>query len=115
MAARLISGSQVDAAACETPVAASAGHSKHGREVPLHLSAASWPQHALTCRPSHMIPHGTGSAAMRTRLLEARGWQVVAVPFFEWNQACERDRQLDYLWSKLPPHLATRGGLWGSG
>ena len=57
----------------------------------------------------------TGSAAMRTRLLEARGWQVVAVPFFEWNQACERDRQLDYLWSKLPGHLATRGASRVSG
>ena len=43
---------------------------------------------------------------MRTRLLEARGWQVVAVPFFEWNHACEHDRQRDYLWSKLPVHLA---------
>ena len=43
---------------------------------------------------------------MRTRLLEARGWRVVAIPHFEWHRACLQNAQARYLWSKLPRDVA---------
>ena len=40
------------------------------------------------------------------KLLQARGWEVVSVPFFEWRECGGlRSAQQDYLRSKLPQKL----------
>eukprot|EP00631_Chrysoreinhardia_giraudii_P003955 CAMPEP_0197427898 /NCGR_PEP_ID=MMETSP1170-20131217/39654_1 /TAXON_ID=54406 /ORGANISM="Sarcinochrysis sp, Strain CCMP770" /LENGTH=67 /DNA_ID=CAMNT_0042955617 /DNA_START=11 /DNA_END=211 /DNA_ORIENTATION=+ len=33
-----------------------------------------------------------GSTRLKSRLLEARGWRVLRVPFFEWNRLATRER-----------------------
>lgn len=43
---------------------------------------------------------------MRVRLLQARGWHVVSIPFYEWKQCGNQAAaQQAYLRSKLPPQL----------
>ena len=43
---------------------------------------------------------------MRVKLLQARGWEVVSIPFFEWRQGSgSQAAQQAYLRSKLPPKL----------
>ena len=52
------------------------------------------------------IAAAAGSAVMRSRLLEAQGWHVIPIPFFQWNRAGTTDSHADYLWSLLPPSVA---------
>ena len=49
---------------------------------------------------------------MRVRLLQARGWHVVSIPFYEWKQCGNKAAgQQAYLRSKLPPQLLEVGPL----
>ena len=46
-----------------------------------------------------------GRTVMRNKLLEARGWSVVSVPYFHWNSRASLPAKQQYLRDKLPSSL----------
>lgn len=43
-----------------------------------------------------------GATVCRRKLMEARGWQVVSIPFFEWSPLAGSQQQQAYLRDRLP-------------
>ena len=46
-----------------------------------------------------------GRTVMRKKLLEARGWTVVSIPYFHWNSRSSLPAKQQYLRDKLPSSL----------
>ena len=71
---------------------------------------------AVRCRPVYLqgpdIPPSddvrcldAGRTVMRNKLLEARGWTVVSIPYFQWNSRTSLPAKQQYLRDKLPSSL----------
>ena len=49
-----------------------------------------------------------GGTVMRNRLLEARGWKVISIPWFEWRENVSLMAKQQYLCKQLPSSLFQR-------
>ena len=49
-----------------------------------------------------------GGTVMRNRLVEARGWKVISIPWFEWRANVSLMAKQQYLCQLLPSSLVQR-------
>lgn len=66
----------------------------HGKPLAIEVDG---PHHFTQTQPYKVL----GPTALRTRLLEAQGFHVVSVPYFEWEAIASEDGRMQYLQQKL--------------
>lgn len=67
--------------------------------------------------PTHYLKSGrpNGATTFKTRLLEVRGWRVIHIPYFEWDELRTRNDKKAYLRQKLGLSITSDGSSPRSG